>query len=200
MTAANPHPFENKVYMGEPAIKNDISEIRLIHAAQRPEDSGVCIQYVDPVDNLDADSFLQLHGRNLPAQPLFATEENRTSSVLVAKHSRRSGLRSTNDIEAVWRTPFTEDSRSIVSLHLLVLDFELDRFSVRSDLGSCVFDPTGRVLGLIDAGARTKEMMEQDALPEGLPPLTASARVADLKAQKELGEAPPDVTYATPIQ
>lgn len=176
--AADPHHYENKVYMAEPVTKATMLRAANITAVGL---QGTRLQYVDPVNNLNENGFLRLHGRDLPLQPPFETEDR--IPVLVAKRGQRSGLSFgiTNEIEAVQRTPYTEDGSPAISLHWLVLDIKEGHFSTWGDSGSCVFDMTGRVLGILDAG-----VVGTNFVPEGSAPLTASALMG--------------VTFVTPIQ
>ncbi|EFX01451.1 hypothetical protein CMQ_6393 [Grosmannia clavigera kw1407] len=176
--------------------------------------------------NLDANGFLQLHGRDIPPQPPFACDDR--TSHLVAKRGQTTGLRFgiTNEIEAVRRTPFGK-GQSLVSYHLLVLDFVGGHFSQPGDSGSSVFDWTGRVMGILDGGERVKNVVRymkkyhletgaglpdvsdvpsQESLPEGFAQLTASAILGLDEPIEPLGDAmpgedpSPDVTFVTPIQ
>ncbi|EPE09775.1 hypothetical protein F503_07551 [Ophiostoma piceae UAMH 11346] len=148
--------------------------------------------------NLDADGFLQLHGRDMPPQPPFAGVDR--TSHLVAKRGQTTSLRYgiTNEIEAVRRTPFG-DEEPLVSLHLLVVDFVGGHFSQPGDSGSSVFDCSGRVIGIVDGGEKVPDVSSQQILPERLTQLTASVILDSGNANP--GENPsPDVTFVSPIQ
>lgn len=165
---------------------------------------GTCFKYMDLVESLDADGFLRLHGRGLPREPPFNTAGR--ISVLVAKRGQHTGLSFgiTNEIEAVQRTPHTKDGSRVISLHWLVLDFKGGQFSQKGDSGSCVFDMTGRVLGIVDAGISAEELVRYDkveAPSEDFIPLTSSTVLGDdAKVLKEKAILSSEVTFVTPIQ
>ena len=135
--------LSNKVYMAE-RVTDAMFRAELAAAVDPNQLSSFAL-------SLDADGFLQLHGRDMPPQPPF-TGDNRTSH-LVAKRGQTTGLRYgiTNEIEAVRRTPFGREE-PLVSLHLLVVDFVGGHFAEPGDSGSSVFDCTGRVMGIVDGG------------------------------------------------
>lgn len=98
----------------------------------------------------------------MPAQPPFDPNEHGRTGHIVAKTGAKTALivGITNEIEAVRRIQFeSETGGPIVAFHMLVVGLNGGNFPQPGDSGAYVFDTTGRVMGVVDAGVASSKVM-----------------------------------------
>ncbi|CAK7199902.1 hypothetical protein SEUCBS139899_002589 [Sporothrix eucalyptigena] len=206
----------NKVYLAGSDLDKTIK--RLSNDEYLPHR----VQYQPP--NLDEQGFLRIHGDGMPRIPELIDQSTHKSH-LVAKRGATTGLRFglTNEIEAVRRVPrVCHTDGPLVSLHLLALEFDSWLFSDGGDSGSCVFDMSGKVIGIIDGGERPNSLErffvkhhtginilpDASALPSQtpIPPDFSALNTMAVAGIPTPEHKPPpekerdDVTFITPIQ
>ncbi len=185
------HAPENKVFIG--------NENRLaIPFASRPV--------------LDSQAFLRVRG----IRPL---QTRKRESYYVGKYGRTTGLTFgiVGEIEAIIRRPLSGEGE-IISWALLIISagrkkYPGDPFSEPGDSGSCIFDMSGRLVGMLDAGQQSSKVRRCGKAytePEPQLPPTGTSGTAAPEGYTDFDEsygAPRretearqvDVTFATPM-
>ncbi len=199
---------ENKVYIGDALYKQKVDKF--------PEEKYKMFHYFD--DQM----FLPIRG----TRPGTLTTRKR-EAFRVRKRGMTSGLTFglVGEIEAVLRKPLGDGQGEQISLALLIIssgrkwsndsgpNYHGPDFSQPGDSGSCIFDFSGRAVGILDAGQSSyhirrfeKVRAEQDSTS----PLTAVVPPGHMdfddddesygKRRRMTTERDIDVTFATPIQ
>ncbi len=139
------HDPENKAYIG--------------YIADDTEDS-LSEPALELVDSLDSREFLPIRG----ARPDTLTTRKR-QAYRVGKCGMKSGLTFgvVGEIEAVLRMPLGDGQDEQISWALLIIshprkEYPGHKFSRKGDSGSCIFDFSGRVVGILDAGQRSRKV------------------------------------------
>ncbi|KFG82711.1 hypothetical protein MANI_003830 [Metarhizium anisopliae] len=192
---------ENKVYIGNEGVNRSAKGIPSL------PDKGECLlKYMDDY------GFLPIQG----TRP-WAREQRQ--AFRVGKRGRTSGLTFglVGEIEAILRTPMAAEEAKISWAYLVVAyTTDIERmtgqwapFSQPGDSGSCVFDHSGRVVGILDGGQKSVEVQRFGKHYQGvsstLPPkdsITSSTTKVYTDFEKlygKEGKGAVDITFVTPI-
>lgn len=171
------------------------------------KDKGECL-----LEYLDDYGFLPIQG----TRP-WAREQRQ--AFRVGKRGRTSGLTFglVGEIEAILRTPIAAEETKISWAYLVVayttdiesMTGQWAPFSKPGDSGSCVFDHSGRVVGILDGGQKSVEVQRFGKHYQGvsstLPPkdsITSSTTKGYTDFEKlygKEGKGAVDITFVTPI-
>lgn len=216
--------LENKVHMRSSATESAMDKANGLKD-DTPQYNRLVYEDIITSGRLDNDGFLRVHSDGMPAEPSFVpNNQGRRQSHVVVMSGAMSGTTFgvTNEIEAVRRSPFGGTNDNIVAFHLVVVGLGGGTFSRPGDSGACIFDTTGQVVGIVDAGLPFEDLRRymikyqpgqssrsslpaadneprQSPLPPGFAAMNSEAILGIVDRDAPVGSLT-DVTFVTPIQ